>query len=142
MIDVAESRREWLRVRARMTERHVELARAAAADYCDLPIVDGTDLLVRPEWLPTAPIPLDQVELRWQPDADCGGLTGREAVTAHVRPYRTQSARYETYADAIGDLVKPPIFENRLLYRLIDADLRDSPLLSFGRGRYFDTLNV
>lgn len=142
MIDVAASQQEWLRVRRSMTEHRTEFAHAAAAHYPDLRLVDGTDLLVRPEWLPAAPIPLDQITLKWQPEAAFDGMTGRESVTEHVRPYRSDGVRYETYADAMGDLVKPPIFENRSLYRLLDADLRGSPSLSFGRGRYFDTVNI
>jgi hypothetical protein len=125
-----------------MTERRTELAHAAAADHPELTIIDGTDLLVRPEWLPAVPIPLEEITLEWQPDAPYEGLTGREPVTEHVRPFRGPAGRYDTYAETIGDLVKPPIFENRTLYRLLDANLRESQSLAFGRGSYFDTLNV
>lgn len=120
-----------------MIGRRTELAHLAAADYPGLTIIDGTDLLVRPEWLPAAPIPLADVRLEWRPDTPFTGLTGREDVTENVRPQP-----YETYADAIGELVRPPIFENRTLYRFLDANLRDSPTLAFGRGRYFDTINI
>jgi hypothetical protein len=128
---------EWLRVRRDMIERRTDLAHAAAAGYPGLTIVDGTDLLVRPEWLPTRPIPLADITVEWQPGTLFDGLTGREEVTGHVRPYG-----YETYADAIGELVRPPIFENRTLYRFLNANLRDSATLAFGRGRYFDTINI
>jgi hypothetical protein len=128
---------EWLHTRREMIERRTELARMAAAEYPGLTIIDGTDLLVRPEWLPAAPIPLDDITLEWRPDTPFTGLTGRENATEHVRP-----DPYATYADAIGELVRPPIFENRTLYRFLDGNLRDSTTLSFGRGRYFDTINI
>lgn len=125
-----------------MVEQRTTLAHAAAADRPDLRIVDGTDLLVRPEWLPAAPIPLDDLRLARRPHERFAGLTGREDVTEHVRPYRTDRERYPTYADAIGELTRPPVFENRSLYRLLAANLRDTATLTFGRGRYFATVNI
>jgi len=142
MTDAAASQQEWLTVRRGMTAHRTALARAAAGGYDELTIVDGTDLLARPYWLPAGPIPLDEIKLRWLPDALFDGWTGRESVTEAVRPLRSDGARYASYAEAIGDLTKPPIFENRSLYRLIDADLTSSCELTFGRGTYFDTVNI
>lgn len=127
----------WLQTRRRMIERRIELAHRAAADHPELTILDGTDLLVRPEWLPAAPIPLEQVRLQWRPSERFAGLTGREDTTRHLRPHP-----YETYADAIGALQRPRIFQNRGLYRILEANLRDPATLTFGRGRYFDTINI
>ena len=52
-------------------------------------------------------------------------------------------SRYRRYSDAIGELAAPAIFENRPIYRLLAADLAgDEPRLVFGRGRFFDGINV
>jgi hypothetical protein len=58
-------------------------------------------------------------------------------------PTRADGSRYRCYSDAIGELAAPAIFENRPIYRLLAADLAaDDPRLVFGRGRFFDGINV
>jgi hypothetical protein len=140
---VAASQREWLRIHRELVSRRGELTPLVARDYPDLTIVGPTDLLVPPRWLPAAPIPLEALRLDRQPDAAYDGLTGHEDVSAHLRPFRsTGAARYACYADAVGELAAPAVFQNRGLFRLLAADLAGDRRLSFGRGRYFDTINV
>ncbi len=136
MAESAQAR--WLRTRREMMEQRPALSRKAAADYPDLRLVNHTDLLLRPEWLPDVPLPLDRIRLHWRPDTPFTGLTGSEPVTADVRP-----EPYATYAEAIAALAAPTVFENRPLYRLLAADLGSAePTLSFGRGHYFDVVNI
>jgi hypothetical protein len=47
-----------------------------------------------------------------------------------------------TYSDTIATLATPGIFENRCTYRLLCADLQSSPRMVFGRGSYFDGIDV
>jgi hypothetical protein len=54
---------------------------------------------------------------------------------------------YPTYAAAIEALDRPALFENRVCYRLLDADLGGTdpasrPGLRFGASRYFDAVNL
>jgi hypothetical protein len=121
-----------------MIAQRPRLSREAAADYPNLRLIAGTDLLLRPDWLPDAPLPLDRIRLQWRPDTPFTGLTGSEPVTADVRP-----EPYPTYAEAIAALAAPTVFENRPLYRLLAGDLRAAePTLAFGRGHYFDVVNI
>jgi hypothetical protein len=93
-------------------------------------------------WLPQAPIPLDDIELRYTPEVAFGGFTGTEPVVQRLLPARSDGTRYRTYSDTVAALAAPGIFENRSTYRLLYADLQSSPHMVFGRGTYFDGIDV
>jgi hypothetical protein len=132
-----ESAARWRQVRAVLTANRQELSHVAARLYPDLSRVAGTDLLTRAQWLPSAPLGLDEVSLTWvdqpaQPVPEMGG-----AVSAHVRPAREPGGRYDTYADAVGALDRPSLFENRPSYRLLGATLTGPRELRLTRTSYF-----
>jgi hypothetical protein len=83
------------------------------------------------------------VRLEFEPDAVFTGVTGLEPVAQRSLPIRSDGSHYESYADAIAELARPAVFENRPTYRLIAADLAGTqPVLRFGRGTYFDSINT
>jgi hypothetical protein len=162
---LTDSEREWLRDRERLGRRRYELAVAAAADYPAGVRIAGTPLLADPAWLPAGPLPLDAVDLELGPglagDVDapgCDRATGDSgdrvaapapsaadlnAATAPVRPLRADGTRYPSYAAAVAALAPPAVFVDRPTYRLLAADLSGGRgRLVFGRGRYFDGINV
>lgn len=138
----------WRQARAALAQRRPELARIAAGLYPDLPRAAGTDLLIRPEWLPVTPWELDQVPLRWVGGAPVVAVDGTGEATAHVRPAAPDGGRYPTYSAAIADLDRPALFENRVCYRLLDAGLAGPPGpagppgLSLSRCGYFEAVDV
>ena len=75
-------------------------------------------------------------------DAAFGGITGHEPVVQRLLPVRADGTRYRTYSDAVAALAAPGIFENRCTYRLLCADLQSNPHMVFGRGSYFDSIDV
>lgn len=141
---VTESQQHWRAVRSILKERRHELAAAAAELYPEVQRVDGTGLLCRPAWLPTAPVELGRVELDWVEHASAPAITGSDAVFSAALPLDEGGRRFGTYADAIGALDRPALFENRALYRLLDADFGDAGggRLSLTSGRYFDAISV
>jgi hypothetical protein len=132
---------QWRRIRRLLNENRQELAAIAARLYPDLPRVAGTDLLCWPGWRPAAPLDLDDLPLSWisapPPAAD-----GTGAAAAHVLPRAPDGQPYPTYAAAIEALDRPALFENRVCYRLLDAELAGQPGLRFGPGRYFGLVNL
>jgi hypothetical protein len=80
--------------------------------------------------------------LQYTPDAAFGGVTGTEPDVQRLLPVQTDGTRYRTYSDAVIALAAPGIFDNRCTYRLLRADLQSSPHLVFGRGTYFDGIDV
>ena len=140
----AESQQQWRAIRAALKQHRHELSVAASALYPDVPRVAGTGLLCRPGWIPAAPIELDQVQLRWVDDPPVPSVTGSSVESMAVRPLTDGGGRFATYADAIGALDRPALFENRVTYRLLDADLSNprSGLLTLTRSRYFDAIGV
>ena len=95
----------------------------------------GTSLLCRPEWVPTSPVELSALSLRWDAGASAPSLDGTGPSSSRL------CAGFDTYAEALGALARPAVFENRPAYRLLDADLTGR-VLTFGPGSYFDGVNV
>jgi len=140
---VRRSQQQWLRVRGFLNRHRHELGRAARDLYPRSWRVAGTPLLARPEWLPAAPVPLDQVALSWQPGWPARGIDGTGPETAAVRPLREDASRFGCYAAALGALSPPGLFEDRACYRLLAAAATPGAAdLGFGEGRYFEVINV
>ncbi len=152
------SQEHWLRTRGFLNAHRHELTRSVLDLYPTVWRVAGTPMLARPEWLPAAPVPLDQVTLSWHPGRADGGpdgtvldgtvldgtvLDGTGPESAAVRPLREDGSRFGCYADALGTLGKPRLFEDRTCYRLLAAGASpDAADLVFGEGRYFEMINT
>lgn len=133
----------WRDVRQLLNRHRHELAGAASYLYPGAGRVAASPLLCRPQWVPGAPVELDRVMLGWVEDAPAPSVVGTEAVAEGVLPFRTDAERYRAYANALGALDPPAVFENRPAYRLLTADLTgEKPRMSLARGRYFDGVNV
>ena len=133
----------WLEVRRYLVGNRYRLGVDAADEFAEERRVAGTSLLAPASWIPVEPIPLTSVRLEFDPDAVFTGVTGLEPVARRSLPRRPDGSHYESYADAIAELARPAVFENRLTYRLIAADLAGTqPMLRFGRGSYFDSINT
>jgi hypothetical protein len=136
----AESAGRWRDVRAVLTANRHELGRVAAGLYPDLPRAGPADLLSREEWLPDAPLGLDDLPVTWDggPSGEDGAPGRYDAASAQVRPLRPDGARYASYADAVAALDRPALFENRPCYRLLDARLAAPAGLRIGETSYFE----
>ncbi len=164
------SQRDWLRVRSYLQEHRYGLAVDAAGDYpADLRVA-GTPLLAAPGWQPAEPVPLAAVGLELTPaeftpsaaapvalaaapvaSAAAPGLAALDGAAASLLPERPDGTRYHRYSDVLRDLAAPAVFENRVTYRLTEAQLSSgltsglSPgasRLAFTRGRYFDGVDT
>jgi hypothetical protein len=132
---------EWLRGREYLRDNRHELAVIAADGYPSAARVAGTPLLAAPGWIPAAPVPLGDISIALSTQ-DFLPSHGADAL-ARAMPENADGARYASYSDAMRALDAPAIFENRILYRLTGADLSGPrPMLEFGRGRYFEALDV
>jgi hypothetical protein len=149
MTDDKGSQEQWRRERDFLNARRHDLARSAQHRYPPSWRVAGTPMLARPDWIPAAPVPLDQVTLSWRPGGDAappsGGPLpdGTGPESAAVRPWRDDGRRFSSYAAALGALTRPVLFENRACYRLLGV--RTAPgatSLEFGPGRYFEMINT
>jgi hypothetical protein len=140
---VRDSQEHWLRARGFLNAGRHELARSARELYPATWRVADTPLIARPEWLAETPLPLEQVTLSWRPDAPAGGVDGTGPQSEAVRPLREAGSRFGCYADALGALSRPGLFENRACYRLLEAAASSGAAsLGFGLGRYFDVINT
>ena len=119
------------------------MSHLAAAHHRDLEQVGTSGLLVRQEWLPAAPVPLDQVALQLAEAPPGPEIDGTEPETAALRPPAGASHRFATYADALKELAPPRLLEDRPCYRLLDVDTGDGHAhLTLSLGTYFDVVNV
>jgi hypothetical protein len=134
------SEAEWLRVTGFLNAGRPGLAVGAADGYPAGLRVAGTPLLAPPAWRLPAPVPLDAVRLSFRPDAPPPDVPDLAALAGYALPERADGSRYGRYTDVVAALARPAVFENRPVYRLIEADLvgGTGPRLAFGRGRFFD----
>jgi hypothetical protein len=155
--DLITGAEHWRRIRRLLNEHRQELAAMAAGLYPDLPRVAGTDLLCWPGWLPATPLDLADLRLGWVSAPPPAAADGAGEAAAHVLPRSPAGLAYPTYAAAIEALDRPALFENRVCYRLLDAELAppdearpdqarpasaSPPRLRFGPARYFDAVNL
>jgi hypothetical protein len=141
---IAASQERWRTGRRYLNEHRHELSQWAARNlHAGHPQVGSTGLLTRAGWLPPAPIPLENVTLRWCETTPPVSVDGTEPASAGVRPLRGDGQPFATYAQALGELARPRLFEDRPCYRLLDLAVADGKAqLSFGAGTYFDVMNV
>ena len=134
----SESRRTWLEVRRQLVDNRYRLGMEAAGEYSTDRRVAGTPLLAPAHWIPAAPLALTSVRLEFDPDAAFTRSAARTSL-----PLRPDGSHYASYAETIADLARPTVFEDRPTYRLLAADLAGpQPVLRFGRGTYFDSINT
>jgi len=139
-----ESQRQWRIVRSFLNEHRYDLAGIAIGLYHEHHTAGR--LLTQPEWLPARPVALDAIKLTWIAQAPEPSIDGTEPESYLARPLRTPGQRYACYADALGALDRPKLLEDRSSYRLLAVDWSDhrdgGAHLSFGRGSYFQILNI
>jgi hypothetical protein len=135
------SERDWLTVRSYLIEHRYDLGVDAAEDYPPGRRLAGTPLLAAPGWQPSVPVPLADISLEL---SDAGPKTPAPAeATTPLLPERSDGTRYRRYSEAMEELAAPLVFENRVTYRLTDADLTSrAPRLAFTAGRYFDGIDI
>ncbi|MFE7802905.1 hypothetical protein [Nocardia sp. NPDC057440] len=135
------SERTWLEVRTYMREHRSWLDTVAVESYPNIGRVAETPLLTRQEWIPPVPLRLEEIDLELvstRLDEAGARLDGSSCL-----PTRDSGEPYTTYAEAVAEIAAPTVFENRPTYRLLGADLTTSPpILRFGLGTYFDSINV
>jgi hypothetical protein len=137
------SQQQWLRVSDHLRQHRYSLGARAVGQYPAAVRVAGTPLLAAPGWQTPAPIPLSRIRLELRPQAPRPVVPDVESLVPLALPSRADGSRYQRYSDAIGELATPAVFENRPIYRLLAADLAgDDPGLVFGRGRFFDGIDV
>ncbi|MEV8638604.1 hypothetical protein AB0395_43805 [Streptosporangium sp. NPDC051023] len=124
----------WQEVRHYLNGHRHELTRVAERLHPGYERVGATSLLTRAEWRLTDPLPLDRVALTWHDHAPAPAVTGGEPQARSALPEGSA-----TYAQAMAEHGRPRLFENRVCYRLLGVEW---PGLRFGRGSYFDAVDV
>jgi hypothetical protein len=140
---LTESEQQWRRVREYLNAHRYVLTQQSVHAYPERMRVAGTPLLARPSWIAGSPVPLDQVPIEWSAQPWPTAITGADASLDHIRPQRWDGTPYRLYSSAVEALARPTLFENRNCYRLLDVAVEDGlPGLTFGRGQYFDVIDI
>jgi transcriptional regulator with XRE-family HTH domain len=141
--DVREDGDTWRKVRAALNHRRPQLTKAALAGYGAAERIAGTPLITSPGWMPSEPIDLAALTLRWADEAPAPTVTGREAESEQCRPLMPHGGRYPRYCHVIRDLDPPSLFENRLSYRLLDVGSGPGACAqTYGLTSYFAMVDV
>lgn len=135
---VGQSQEDWLRTRRALNSRRPELSRLAARLYAPRFRVGDTSLIAEPSWLPAEPVELNDIQLTYAEDAPEPVLRGTEPQTVHIRPWASPGHRYPRYSEALRDLDRPRLFENRASWRLTDVTWSAGKgAMAFGPTTYF-----
>jgi hypothetical protein len=147
---VSDSRRtpseqRWLSVTAFLNAGRHRLGVRAADDFPATLRLAGTPLLAPPSWRLPVPVPLESLSLMFRPDMPPPYVPDLASLAPYALPRRANGTRYARFTDVVAELARPAVFENRPIYRLIEANLagpQTSPRLLFGRGRFFDAADA
>ncbi len=138
------SQQRWKAVRAELNANRATLGDLAAELYPQAHCIPGTTVLTRPEWMPSAPVEIGDVDLYW-----CTGqpakpvITGGIEQTESVRPLTADGTRYDRYSRALCDLARPRLLDNRVSYRLLNVEWTGTGgTFGFGYTSYFENLDV
>lgn len=127
----------WRSTRQYLNGRRHQLTSLAGSLYAEVPRVEGTSLLCRPSWLPGRPVPLEALSLLWKPGAQRPPVTGSEDAALSAIPRVADGEPLCSYADALCELERPALFENRTCYRLLDIAADHGHVsMAFGVGKY------
>lgn len=136
-----QARTTWRATRQLLNEHRGVLSEAAHRFYGVGPSIPR--VLARSEWLAAAPMPLERVSLKWLGRVAAPRITGSETASAAVRPPLAAGGRFNRYSQAIKDLERPSLFENRSSYRLLALNNdADGVAMEFGHTTYFDMLDT
>lgn len=127
-----------------MLNRHrPALARLAAHLYPPPLRVGDTNLITKPGWLPAQPVELGDVRLTCAGDGPAPTFDGAEPQTAPVRPWVSRNRRYPRYSDALAELDRPRLFEDRPSWRLTGVLWSGAGgQLGFGPTSYFTGIDI
>ncbi|HEX3082568.1 MAG TPA: hypothetical protein VHQ86_04915 [Candidatus Saccharimonadia bacterium] len=135
-------RAELFRERMANFDRWQSDAAGLAASYYGIEKQDPlAPLLVRSEWVPARPVPLDEVKVRLVP---AGPVDVAPKEMMYLLPSRTNGKRFRHFSHAIQELkVRPPeMFRDLPSYALEAAEMEGGvPALSFSLGTYFEFID-
>lgn len=134
---------EWRQIRSALGRHRRELAVFAESLYHDhrIPGLKNTGVVSSPAWIPTEPVPLDEITLTLDSVVTEPRITGEDPESAQVRPLATIDTRYRRYHNAIRDLAAPRLFENRLCFRLLGLNWTQ-PHMHFGQMSFFEAVDT
>jgi hypothetical protein len=144
MTDRTPAQESWMRVHASLGRNRHPLALQAAGGYPPEGRLAGTSLLAPPSWRLPAPVPLEAVRLEFRPGTPPPDVPDLAALAPYALPERADGARDQRFSEVVARLAAPAVFENRPVYRLVEASLAgpEGTWLAFGRGRYFDSIDT
>jgi transcriptional regulator with XRE-family HTH domain len=138
------SQQRWTTVRAELNTHRAILGDLAAELYPQAHRISETTVLTRPEWMPSAPVEIRDIDLYWRTGQPAKpAITGGIGQTESVRPLTADGTRYGRHSRALSDLARPRLLDNRVSYRLLDvAWTATGGSLGFGYTSYFENLDV
>jgi transcriptional regulator with XRE-family HTH domain len=139
---VVKSQDEWKATRLLLNRNRHRLSQVAAGLYPDHRL-GGTGLVTGPGWIPDAPVDLAAIALTELPGAPEPVLDGTEREAARMLPDLTLTRPYPRYTQAVRDLARPRLFEDRVSWRLTGVDWSDGRgAMGFADTTYFAAVDV
>ncbi|MEV5211295.1 helix-turn-helix transcriptional regulator [Micromonospora sp. NPDC053740] len=139
---VVDSQRSWKSTRTLLNQNRHRLSQVAAGLYPDHQL-GATGLITGPGWIPDAPVDLADIALTELPGAPEPVLDGTEREAARMLPDLTLTRPYPRYTQAVRDLARPRLFEDRVSWRMTGVDWSDGAgRMGFAATTYFAAVDV
>ncbi len=122
---VEANQASWREVRRYLIESGTRIAGQVANLYDHRWQVAGVPALAPSTWLPTSPVPLDRIKMRWDPEPTQPTITGAEAEAATTLPLRAPGHAFAQYTSAIRYVSRPLCSRIRHSYRMTEVDWSD-----------------
>ena len=104
-------------------------------------LADGIPLLGPAGWMPSRPVSLEQVQLRWVHEGP--PIEDARQRARKLLPYREGHQRFNSFSDAVVALDAPTSFFNGRSYRLLGVSVDHGvPTLSMSVCDYFDAYDT
>ncbi|MGH4009545.1 MAG: helix-turn-helix domain-containing protein [Pseudonocardiaceae bacterium] len=140
---VRDSQERWRDIRRQLNAHRAVLGNLAAELYPAEQRIPGTTVLTSANWVLDGPVDLGDIELVWRGGSPTPQVGGKASQSAGARPLMASGERYDRYSRALRDLARPRLLDNRVSYRLLDAQWADAcGMLGFNYTSYFDVLDV
>jgi hypothetical protein len=136
-------RARFVRERRYLSDHRPELTQSALRHHSALRDDTLPGMLTRTAWVALRPFPLEELAVSLDLSASPPGAATKVRRTARSTLPRSEAFRpYEGYSQALGELSRPVLFDDRSCYRLLSAQLSgESPELRVGMTSFFASVD-
>lgn len=119
---VRAEQNSFVATRGVVQRRRGELAQQCRSEYPDVSTIGDRGLLTHTAWIPSRPLSPRDIHMTFQPEGPPLDSVIRRIAQRQL-PLANERHRYTRFTDAMSDLARPSLFDDRPSYRILDLNL-------------------